>query len=522
MIMKKIFLSFAALAALVSCAQENIREVELTRKVSVMANAAETKTLLDGNAVVWENGDAVALCFESETEGVSTTVFTTSETTLSSSAEFVGSLPNSVSVANGYAETGHAVYPSTAVGAGGEVEFTLPAEVEVNENGSFDSGMNLSSALVSLAELDADGSTDAAFRNAFSIVRFTLPAGVTDLDITADGNIAGRAGMRFDEDGRLVAEEWMTPSKTLAVTPAGVTFTAGTTYNVLVYPGMYHSLSVVLTDINGCTYEKTITGDFEFKPSNYYTFNFNTKFEKGYTFVGTGRSFASSDMVMTVYSVDNTVLHEEELQAAVSDGLARFTGNLPAALVEAADRATGFAVYPSTAYNVATDKITYTLPATVTSSTVLPELYSAYIHVGIEEAAFKSVEQSLSKLVFDLPAGISQVRIESTTDFIGTAEMTVGADGKLVPGSGDGDTVTLNSGGAAGTYTVYVYSLAGADLTVTYVDMAGEEVATPVDPGVGPGDEPGGSIEIPVPELKFDKDGTFSNESFTNGGNYDF
>ena len=518
--MKKIFIPFVTLVALVSCVQESVEEPLKVREVSIFANASETKTLLNSDdEVVWENGDAMALCFTSASD-VSTVEFTASSVAVNSNvAEFKGSLPVSVSVDQGYDETGHAVYPSTAVGADGTVSFTLPAEMKVG-NSSFDSKMNLSSANVSLQSLNENGTADATFKNAFSIIRFKLSSGVTSLKITADGNIAGSARMDFDQDGRLSVSQWNSPSRTLTITPkSGVTFTADQTYNVLVYPGTYNSLSVHLTDINDCVYEKTIQREFVFDPSNFYTFNFNTKFEKSYSFIGTGRNFKSTDKIMTVYYGE--VGHEEELQAEMVSAGARFSGNLPADLVAAGSSALGFAVYPSTAYDMASDKITYNLPSTVDSSTEIPELYSAHLYVGIEEAKFNSVAQSLSKLTFDLPAGISRVTVRSTTGIVGTATMTVSYEGVLVPGSGSSNTLIINPEGVAGTYTAYVYPLDGADLTVTYTDMAGGTVEETVKPESGSGSD-GGDYEVPVPELKFDKNGSFTNDSFTDGGSYDF
>lgn len=164
-------------------------------------------------------------------------------------------------------------------------------------------------------------------------------------------------------------------------------------------------------------------------------------------------------------------------------------------------------------------KITYNLPSTVDSSTEIDELYSAHLFVGIEEAKFNSVAQSLSKLTFDLPAGISRVTVRSTTGIVGTATMTVNYEGVLVPGSGSSNTLIINPEGVAGTYTAYVYPLDGADLTVTYTDMAGGDVEETVKPESG---SDGGNYEVPVPELKFDKNGSFTNDSFTDGGSYNF
>lgn len=507
--MKKLVLFLAAVAALVSCTQNDVKNPSESRKVSIVANLDQTKTTLSGNSVMWEAGDAVSLRFTSNSD-VYTEVFTT--TGSGSSARFDGTLDNEVAVSNGYNTNGYAVYPSTAMSVDGSVEFNLSSEVVPQENGSFASGTNLSSGVVSLAELDEKGSANSTFKNAFSIIRFTLDAGVTSLTVTADEYLTGKATMDFEEDGRLAVKTWVSGSETLVVQPAGDTFTAGKAYNVLVYPGTYKSLSVLLTDSAGCTYEKTITGNFIFEPSEFYTFTFNTQFAKGYWFIGEGYSFtADVDKIMTVYTSSGNVIFEEELTAQQGN---RFEGNLPESVVTA-ENVKGFAVYPSTSYNVSTDKITYSLPSNVDAYTQLAKLYSAYLYVGIERARFTSVAQSLSKLTFQLPANIYSVKVESTTGIVGTANMTVNDSGQLVAGEGNGKVVTLDPNGKEGTYVVYVFSLAGADLTVTYTDGAGKTVVD--TPDVPSGDDP-----LPLPPLSFDREGLFTNEAFTDGGEYEF
>lgn len=516
--MKKLVLSLAAVAAFVACEQEmsllpnepQNPQAEVN-EVSILATFDQTKTHLVGEEVRWEAGDAVSVAFTSN-EGVHTALFTTSGS--GQSVNFKGNLETGVSVSEGYAEFGNAVYPSTAMSAEGKVEFELPADVTAKENGSFASGMNLSSAKVSLVSLNETGSANALFKNALSIIRFTLDEGVVSLEVTADGNLAGQASMTFQNDGRLAADTWLNGSKTVRITPESGVFTSGKSYNVLVYPGEYSSLSVLLTDVSGCTYQKTIRGEFNFEPSEYYTFTFNTQFAKGYWFIGEGVEFqADVDKVMTVYTSDGVVLHEEEITAQSGN---LFVGNLPASVVNG-QNVKGFAVYPSTAYNMSNDKISYTLPVSVTASTVLDELYSAYLYVGVVRTTFSSVKDILSTLTFNLPAGVRTVFIRSTTAIAGTAIMTVDSQGKLVAGIGSSKSITLDAKGVAGNYVVYVYSLAGADLTITFTDMAGatyeEEIPNNRIPGNG---------QISTGGIKFDKNGLFTNESFTSGNSYEF
>ena len=506
-IMKKYIIPFAALAVLVACVQEN--EMEQPSRVFIKAEANETKTLLDGNAVVWESGDAVALRFTS-TSKTYREFFSTQDS--GNSATFSGTLANGVTVADGYDAKGYAVYPGTAMDASGNVSFSLPEEVTALESGSFASGTNLSSAEISLQDLNETGTTTAVFRNAFSIIRFTVPADVASVVVTADANLVGQASMTFGSDGRLGVGQWQNPGRVLTVKPEGTVFSSGKTYNVLVYPGTYRSLTVKLTDQDGCVYEKTVSGNFVFEPSSFNTFNFNTRYVKEYSFIATGRAFAQGDKVMTVFS-SGAVLHEEELTAAAG---ARFTGNLPESVVHASSTVTGYAVYPSSAYSLASDKISYTLSGTGEPA----ELYSAKLPLGATSVAFNSVASALSKLSFTIPAGVHSVSVVSTKNFIGAAEMTVDANGKLVAGTPSSNEITLVTNGVAGTYTLNVYPVSGATLTFTLKDSAEASVVQTVN---GVTVAAGATKNIVLDSnISYDKNGTFATEGYTDGGSHEF
>ena len=196
--MKKLIFSLVALAALVSCKQEKIETPSLFREVKIMASTAETKTQLSEDAVVWESGDALSLNFAKKTGEANLETFTTTGT--GSSATFTGKLSNNVNSTD-YNETVYAVYPNTAMQSDGTVSFSLPAARQAT-SGSFPSGQNLSSAAIALSDFE-DGNASATFRNALSIIRFTLDADVASVEITASGDLAGSADMQFDGDDRL-------------------------------------------------------------------------------------------------------------------------------------------------------------------------------------------------------------------------------------------------------------------------------------------------------------------------------
>lgn len=515
--MKKTILSFALLAAVVACEQENrlvpgTEPSEGRREVTIVANASETKTLLsDEDAVLWENGDAVRLLFTPEAGtdfSIHTEEFTTA--TPGATAIFTGSIPNDVKygvTGNGYSDALYMVYPSTAMDEKTDkVTFGLSATQEVAP-GSFPSGNNLSSALTSFEYLESMGTAEATFLNAFAIIRFELPENVAKLVITGTANLAGEAEFEFVNQtaepwsSRLVAKSFTSGSKSVTLTPAsGTSFTAGQTYNVLVYPGTHSTITVKLTDTDGCTYSNTLTRAFEFVAAQYYTFSFNTGFGKDFDFTVTGVTIPDGEAVKAVFT-ENDETHA--VDAVVTDS--KFSIRLPH-YVEAD---TGYAVYPSTAYS--DGKVNYNLSATGTPAV----LYSAALALGTEAATFYSVESALSKMKFTVPAGVRTVTVSSSVGFAGNTVMTVGTDGNMTAGTCDLKTVTLDPG-TAGEVTLNVYPFTGATITVTLTDAANAvNTQTFTDQTATAGNELTLSLNQ---NIEFEKGGSFTNEGFELGG----
>ena len=510
-IMKKyLLISFAALAAMVSCEQEGgpVQGTEPEagrREVTIVADASETKTTLSQDAVLWESGDEVRLLFTPE-EGtglpVHTEVFTTA--TPGATATFTGSIPNDVKYGgnnNGYSDALYMVYPSTAMDeTTGEVTFELDAEQSVAP-GTFPSGLNLSSARVSFESLEVEGTADATFLNAFSIIRFTLPADVKALKITGTENLAGKAELGFDGNARLVAEDFVSESNSVTLTPSeGTAFAAGETYNILVYPGAHTAITVELTDTDDCTYSKTVTQAFDFEAANYYTFNFNTNFGKDFNFTVTGVSITDAEIVKAVFTDDQT----DHAFDVVVNGNA-FSVRLPHDVTAT----TGYAVYPASAYS--DGKVNYSLTATEAA----PALYTAALDCASTSAVFNSVTAALSTMKFTVPAGVSSVTLTSTVGFAGNTVMTIGADGKMTAGAGDVTTVTLDPA-TAGEVVLNVYPFSNATITLTLEDAAN---AVNTQTFTAQSVAAGAVLTLEVEQdIQFEKGGSFGGEDFTSGG----
>ena len=501
--MKKLIFSLAALAALVSCSQKTVETPSLFREVSIVANSTQTKTQLSDNAVVWEENDAIALKFTGTNVTTHVATFSTSDN--GATVRFTGKLPNTVSTAEGYTSVGYAVYPATAMKDDGTVSFTVSGTPTASA--SFAINENLSSAVVSLADLDADGSAEATFKNALSIIRFTVDPDVQNIKLTASQPLAGTATLTFDNEGRLTSPVLTTPANTLVVNPPAGGFSEGETYNVLVYPGKFNTITAEMTDSDGCTYEKT-NNSIVFGASKFYTFNFEdpANFDKGYYFTASGRSFAAGDEVQVV--VDGHV----NATLAYADN--KFAGQTKHSYY-AADKA-GYALYPASAYN--NGAISYNLPADGTMPTA--ELWAAPFSLKDQSVTFASVTASLGTVNFTVPTGVKSVEITSDKGIVGTADMTVGTDGTFTATGAAGQKITVAN--AADTYDiyVYVYPVSDATLTVTLKDAAGQTVTLDsITLSVAAGESK--TLDLSN-DLKFDKIGNFSHEGFENDDSYEF
>ena len=233
---------------------------------------------------MWETGDEVALVFTHPTEAAAVHKLSTSIESPAVQADFKGTLPiELIKPESEYDDAGYAVYPSSAVAADGSVSFELPAEQRVRDaNGGFARELNLMSASVSLDDIQDDGNASATFRNAFSILRFTVTDDITEVTLTGTSPMAGQAPVILDENGRLVVTEgeWTNGSNSVTLKPVAgeQTFSVGEV-NLLVWPGTHTQMSVVLNSNQYGDLSKTSPQSFTFEPSKYYTLNLNTDSE---------------------------------------------------------------------------------------------------------------------------------------------------------------------------------------------------------------------------------------------------
>ena len=192
--MKKVFISFAAIAALISCVKETPVTDETPAAnesiVTIEAVASKSKTqLVDGTNVQWTPGDKIKMCFDVKT-WVSNNVWTGVEfesqnEQVSESTSFVGSVD-----VNNVQDYGFVVYPtsfkfdSRTSGGYGEnytttISHVLPSAQPAVEN-TFASDLNLSYAPVTKEQVNNNISSktpiEVTFQNMCALIKVNLPA----------------------------------------------------------------------------------------------------------------------------------------------------------------------------------------------------------------------------------------------------------------------------------------------------------------------------------------------------------
>ena len=301
--MKKIFISLAAIAALVSCVEEKGLEPQpqqpVGNQVTIKAVAAETKTALgqDGTSVLWEKDDQIKVVLESKVQYEEVVEdFSVSGELNGSSANFTGEFDTTVEVEEGVHP--YAVYPASAVlydEATGNVSIThtLP-EVQ---NGTIEPGMMLSSAILSTEAMES-GTSTATFHNALTLLKIIVPEGVKSVSLTSgNGNLVGKvtATAEFTDlfntyvgdvhydvlpaTGKLKLSKSGTNNNTVTLSNDGNALEAGSHY-VLVYPGYVGLLTLNLEGTDGAELQASLP-EITFNASEYRTINLSSIFNIG-------------------------------------------------------------------------------------------------------------------------------------------------------------------------------------------------------------------------------------------------
>ena len=333
--MKKLFLSFAALVAIVSCVEEKGLEPQQPvsgNQLTIKAVAAETKTALsdgdvkDGVSVLWLDGDAIKVVFKGADKYYESK-FTTSLSISSDKADFTGTLDPEVTTAN-CGNYGYAIYPyHEQLHPDSQDKIVLPVltdqdgivktptedffeeeikqviqgnqTVEVKEWHQKQNA-NYSYATVSLDNLKAGNTTEAYFRNVLSLIRINIPSGVRKVTISSVNTnedaeyedeknyfpLTGKAKFQYDHNTKklvMLVDEWNEQDKSYQVVLKNANdseLDPMKVYDLLVYPGTHAKLTIKVegTDVS-CT--KTINKEYKFDPSECYTLDLREIFAMG-------------------------------------------------------------------------------------------------------------------------------------------------------------------------------------------------------------------------------------------------
>lgn len=294
--MKKLLISFAAIAALVSCVKENTVTDDVSaveeKVVSITAvgpdvadpnsttqqqNAQSTKTqLVDGSKVLWSPGDFVRVCFlpkayqehSNSTKYGYNTTFKYNGTELSESASFQGTwAPTNANLLNA---DGFVVYPgdsenfSFSASTGDyttvsyTIAYTLPTEQEAIE-GSFDNGLNLSYALIKSNDV-ANNTAKVTFTNLCAIFRINLPSteyNIKSIKLESEDKsnnyyLTGRKEFNLETKG-LTGKDYSSASKpnyVLLRKADGSNLKAGASYYAVVWGQNHYCKGVKITFTN--------------------------------------------------------------------------------------------------------------------------------------------------------------------------------------------------------------------------------------------------------------------------------
>ena len=273
--MRKVFMFFAAVAAVLSCTKETpVSEINPEKSVvTINAGAPTTKTqLVDGTDVQWTPGDKIKMCFDVRTwqsNNVWTGVeFENSSESVSESAVFIGSVD-----VNNVQDYGFVVYPtslkfdSRTSGGYGEnytttISHVLPSVQPAVEN-TFASDLNLSYAPVTKKQVtdNISGKTPikVEFENLCALIKVTLPVeeyNVSEIRIeSTSAGLTGEYSMLWEATSTkqtLKLDSFKSEVKEVAIANEdGSSLTPGASYYAVVWPGQHSGLKFIFTDKDG-------------------------------------------------------------------------------------------------------------------------------------------------------------------------------------------------------------------------------------------------------------------------------
>lgn len=175
--MRKIIIIVSAVLAMVACEKDNAFKSLPDGKKVFRASTMQTKTVMDGYTVKWENGDAISIY-----NGSSSSEFSTTLGVPATSADFIGDIED--------APTYSAMFPAsglTAWSGSGDFTFTIPGTQRAIA-GSVDPAADF------MVAETTDGEREFHFKHLLGMFKFTIDASssrLISIKVTAGRNAAG-------------------------------------------------------------------------------------------------------------------------------------------------------------------------------------------------------------------------------------------------------------------------------------------------------------------------------------------
>ena len=323
--MKKLLVSFAAIAALISCVKEthiaqetpNVDEIPVVEETVVtlaavgprvedpnstaqQQNAPSTRTqLVDGKIVHWTPGDKIKMCFDVQPNFLNkkygpTAEFESQSQSASKKTAFTGSID--MSNAGSY---GFVAYPtSISFTSSGEdwndfmteVSYDLQAAQTAVDN-TFAPDLNLSWASVTKTQVNNNASSktpiDVTFKNMCALIKVVLPAQdykITEINIASELNgLTGDRSLTWEatsskQELKLGNFKSAVNEVTMAKEDGSV-LTLGASYFAVVWPGSHSGLTFKFTDAEGRTCTKKLSADINCEAGKVTTINIKSALE---------------------------------------------------------------------------------------------------------------------------------------------------------------------------------------------------------------------------------------------------
>lgn len=272
--MKKLSFYVTALVAGVLASCSNVEDVQTSQNemedfVAVVAEGG-TRTTLDGNAVKWDDEDALAI-FRKTGKGINTkyTLKSLTEDGKSATFKYAGEYSPKDYTPSLTLTQNYAVYPyseNITMTAPGVVNVTIPAE-QTYVAGTFDPAAAFMFA--------ADTDTDLGFKNAQALLKVALTKmpgdedySITSIKLSANEPLNGAATIQMEDNAPKVTISGEEGKElTLNCTNNGVTVSSLDANNPAVFylvvtPGTYTNLKLTLTGNNNYSKELVLPSSY--------------------------------------------------------------------------------------------------------------------------------------------------------------------------------------------------------------------------------------------------------------------